>query len=86
MKLSDKQRSFIDTVQWVLIGVLIVLCGIVFIGNGRLKKAHNMHRENMYIRIYNSQRIAELEKKNRELSDSIFRMNQKLKESTVRLD
>ena len=79
MKLSHRQRTFIDIVQWILIGILIVLCGVIFIGNRRLEKHHGKHLENTYIRIYNSHRIADLERENAMLIDSLRNVNARIK-------
>ena len=64
MKLTDRQQRFIDTIQWILIGFLMILCVVVFIGNRNLKKERDIQREETYIKIYESQKIAELENTN----------------------
>lgn len=85
MKLTDKQQKFIDIIQWVLIGVLMMLCVIVFIGNRSLKRERDIHREETYIRIYDSQKIAELEKRNKALYDSLMKKNDKTPESAIEI-
>ena len=85
MRLTDRQQSFIDTVQWLLIGLLMLLCVVVFIGNKNLKRDRDIRRENTYIKIYESKKISELEKKNKALYDSLMKKSDKEPESAIEI-
>lgn len=85
MKLTDKQQKFIDAIQWLLIGLMVLLCMVVFIGNRNLKRERDIQREETYIKIYDSQRIAELEKKNKALYDSLMKKSDKEPESAIEI-
>lgn len=85
MKLTDRQQRFIDTIQWILIGFLMILCVAVFIGNRNLKKERDIQREETYIKMYESQKIAELEKKNKALYDSLMKKSDKTPESAIEI-
>lgn len=85
MKLTDKQQRFIDIIQWVLIGFLMLLCFVVFIGNKNLKRERDIQREDTYIKIYESQKISELEKKNKALYDSLMKKSDKEPESAIEI-
>lgn len=78
MKLSNKQKKIIDIIQWVCIIFLLMVCitGSIF------KKSDNdfikdteYQKEQAYVKIYESQTIESLKKENRELYDSIKRLN-----------
>ena len=78
MKLSDRQKKIIDTIQWICIIFLLMVCitGSIF------KKSDNdfikdteYQKEQAYVKIYESQTIESLKKENRELYDSIKRLN-----------
>ena len=78
MKLSDRQKKIIDIIQWVCIIFLLMVCitGSIF------KKSDNdfikdteYQKEQAYVKIYESQTIESLKKENRELYDSIKRLN-----------
>jgi hypothetical protein len=85
MKLTDKQQRFIDIIQWVLIGFLMLLCFVVFIGNKNLKRERDIQREDTYIKIYESQKISELEKKSKALYDSLMKKSDKEPESAIEI-
>lgn len=74
MKLTDRQQRLVDTAQWVMIGLLMVFCMIVFIGNNNIEREKDFQRQETYIKIYDSHKIVELEKKNAVLTDSIEKM------------
>lgn len=78
MKLSDRQKKIIDIIQWICIIFLLMVCitGSIF------KKPDNdfikdteYQKEQTYVKIYESQTIESLKKENRELYDSIKRLN-----------
>lgn len=78
MKLSDRQKKIIDIIQWICIIFLLMVCitGSIF------KKSDNdfikdteYQKEQAYVKIYESQTIESLKKENRELYDSIKRLN-----------
>ena len=78
MKLSDRQKKIIDIIQWICIIFLLMVCitGSIF------KKSDNdfiknteYQKEQTYVKIYESQTIESLKKENRELYDSIKRLN-----------
>lgn len=78
MKLSDRQKKIIDIIQWICIIFLLMVCitGSIF------KKSDNdfikdteYQKEQAYVKIYESQTIESLKKENRELYDSIRRLN-----------
>ena len=73
MKLTDKQKKWVDIIQWVLIFVLIGVCVFDYCGkhSEEAKVNADIQRENTYMRIYDSQRIESLKKENRALHDSI---------------
>lgn len=75
MALTHKQKLWIDVVQWALIAVLLGICCVVFIGNKNLKHERDIAKEELYIKIYQSQTIEELKKKNKELYDSVMSIN-----------
>ena len=78
MKLSDRQKKIIDIIQWICIIFLLMVCII----GSLFKKSDNdfikdteYQKEQAYVKIYESQTIESLKKKNRELYDSIKRLN-----------
>lgn len=78
MKLSDRQKKIIDIIQWICIIFLLMVC----ITGSLFKKSDNdfikdteYQKEQAYVKIYESQTIESLKKENRELYDSIKRLN-----------
>lgn len=78
MKLSDRQKKIIDIIQWICIIFLLMAC----ITDSIFKKSDNdfvkdteYQKEQTYVKIYESQTIENLRKENRELYDSIRRLN-----------
>lgn len=78
MKLSDRQKKIIDIIQWICIIFLLMVC----ITGSLFKKSNNdfikdteYQKEQAYVKIYESQTIESLKKENRELYDSIRRLN-----------
>lgn len=73
---SNKKQQIIDTIQWILIIGLIGLCGFIYIGKQTVANNEmEERRENTFIKIYESQKISELEKVNKSLHDSIIKLN-----------
>lgn len=85
MKLTDRQQKVIDVIQWILIIILLVICSIVYIGNKQVIKEKEIAKENTYIKIYESQKIAELEKINKALADSLKVKTDKTPESAIEI-
>lgn len=68
---QDKWKHIIDIIQWVLIvGLLFVACFIYF-GKCNSEKEHVIQTEESYVKIYESQKLAALQKENAALYDSI---------------
>ena len=73
MKLTDGQKKIIDVIQWVCIIVLLVLC----IRHSMLSSSEKFisdvdyQKEQTYVKIYESQKLETLKKRNKELYDSI---------------
>lgn len=69
---SNKKQQIIDIIQWILIIGLIGLCCFIYIGKQNVvNNKMEEKQENTFIKIYESQRISELEKVNKALHDSI---------------
>ncbi len=85
MKLTDRQQKVIDVLQWILIIILMVACSVVFIGNKRLIRDKEIAKENTYIKIYESQKLADLEKKNKALYDSLKLKSEKQPENAIEI-
>ena len=85
MALSNKSKRVIDVIQWVLIGVLMFACAVVFFGNEKLKKERDRARDEVYVKIYESQSIEALKKKNKELYDSLQTANSRKPESALEI-
>lgn len=73
MKLTDKQKKWVDIIQWVLILIMLGVCLFdYFVGQREDPRlSAEWQRENTYVKIYDNQRIASLEKENKALYDSI---------------
>lgn len=71
MRLSDKQKKCIDIAQWIMIGILMITCAIVYIGKRNLSKERDIQKDNTYAKIYDSRSIADLKRENRALYDSL---------------
>lgn len=84
MTLTKRQRNIIDVAQWILIGIMLFVCTVVYVGNVKLSNEDRvLKKESTYIKIYSDHRINELEKENKELADSLLKITEKLKETTV---
>jgi hypothetical protein len=74
-KITDKT---IDIIQWVFVILLLTLLIIQGINYNTIKKqlvvSEEYNKENTYIRIYESQKLNELKKQNKELYDSISKL------------
>ena len=76
-------NTFNEVLQWTLITLMLILCAVILVRNyNAIDESENLRRENSYIKIYSSQRAAELSKKNKELNDSILILNEKLEKYT----
>lgn len=87
MAMSNRVIRLIDAVQWIFIGVLMVVCSVVFIGNRKLVKQKEINKEQTYVKIYESQEIESLRKENKELRDSLMvetEKNKLIKQKTSR--
>jgi uncharacterized protein YxeA len=79
MGFKEIYNRFNEVLQWTLITLTLILCAVILVRNGNaIDESENLRRENSYIKIYSSQRAAELSKKNKELNDSILILNEKL--------
>ena len=78
MKITKIPKKIIDILQWVLIAVvfgLLVTQGLKYNEAKRqLVTEEEYNKENTYVRIYQSQEISKLKKQNRELYDSITKL------------
>lgn len=76
MKLSDNVKKIIDILQWVIIALSIVACIFIYKNNNKIVSDNIIQSNNeRYIKIYDSQKISSLEKENKELYDSIKKLN-----------
>ena len=83
MGFKEIYNRFNEVLQWTLIIVMLIMCAVILVRNGNaIDESENLRRENAYIKIYSSQRAAELSKKNKELNDSILILNEKLGKCT----
>lgn len=84
MKISERTKNIIDILQWILIIISIGACFYIYFNKKETNTQEIIQEQNdRYVKIYDSQRIASLEKENKELYDSI----QKLKnvESAIQI-
>lgn len=87
MAMSNRVIKLIDAVQWIFIGVLMVVCSVVFIGNRKLVNQKEINKDQTYVKIYESQEIESLRKENKELRDSLMvetEKNKLIKQKTSR--
>lgn len=72
-------QKTIDIIQWIFIIALIVMLVIQGVNYQQAKKdlvtSAEYNKENTYVRIYESQRLDKLKRENRELYDSIKKLN-----------
>ena len=66
-----------------LLFVLAIACFVVFMGNRQIKREREIAKEETYIKIYESQTIEQLKKKNKELYDSLMVVSDKKPESAI---
>ena len=70
--MSIRKQKIIDVIQWILIISLIGVCAYIYFGNNSLhEKDKEIRTEKTYLKIYESQKIHDLEKINKLLYDSI---------------
>ena len=75
MGVKVSKQQVIDTIQWIAIIVLILLCACIYVGNQKHKIALEEERkQTTYTKIYESQRLSKLKKENEILYDSIKKM------------
>ena len=71
-------KKTIDVLQWILIVLLLGLLTVQGINykkiNEQLITSEEYNKENTYVRIYQSKKINELKKENKELYDSISKL------------
>lgn len=75
MAFTEKHKTLIDIIQWVMIALLIATCVYVFIGKRNAIRERDIAKDEAYIKIYQTQTIEDLKKKNKELYDSITSMS-----------
>lgn len=69
---KNKIQVIVDIIQWILIIVLIFVIGFMWYKKHNTTIDENVVKtEQNYVKIYESQKISELEKENKELYDSI---------------
>ena len=85
MAISNKTKKIIDITQWLIIGILLVACAVVFIGNKKLKERQHVINDETYIKIYESQAIETLKKKNKALYDSLMVERGRKPESAIEI-
>ena len=66
-----------------LLFVLAIACFVVFMGNRQIKHEREIAKEETYIKIYESQTIEQLKKKNKKLYDSLMVVSDKKPESAI---
>lgn len=72
MKLTDKQKKIIDIIQWICIIVLLAICiRHSFKSSEHFISDTDYQKEQTYVKIYESQKLETLKKKNKELYDSL---------------
>ena len=71
MALTEKHWKLIDVIQWLLILLMAVVGIVLFLGRNDVKRERELAKDETYVRIYESQTIEALKKKNRELYDSL---------------
>ncbi|MBP5458107.1 MAG: hypothetical protein J6Y37_16585, partial [Paludibacteraceae bacterium] len=85
MRLTDKQGKVLDALQWAMIAVLAVLCVSIHIGQKYGGEGREVAKETTYMKIYESQKISELKKKNKALYDSVTKLSSMKPESAVEI-
>ena len=72
---ENEKHKMVDIIQWILIIVLSVYC--VYLGreNKKMNEYYEIKKENTYLKIYDSQAIEELKNQNKQLYDSIKKLN-----------
>ena len=85
MALTDKSKRIIDVIQWIFIALLVSACIVVFIGKKNIARERHILKEEAYIKIYQTQTIEELKKKNKELYDSVTALSDREPESALQI-
>lgn len=65
------RKKIIDVVQCILIIVLIFIACFIYFSKANIKSEKIMQTEDTYVKVYESQKLAALEKENANLYDSI---------------
>lgn len=65
------RKKIIDIVQWILIIVLVCISCLIYFSKSNIKTEKEIQTETTYVKVYESQRLAALEKENKILYDSI---------------
>lgn len=66
-----------------LVALLVGACCVVFMGNRQVRHDKDIAKDETYIKIYESQAIETLKKKNKELYDSLMTVSDKKPESAI---
>ena len=74
MAMSEKTKKWIDIIQWVLILLLVSMCVGGYYKRKLYEKEDEYQKEQTYVKIYESQQIEALRKKNQELADSVKKL------------
>ena len=85
MKLTEKQKKYIDVAQWILVVLLLIICAVVYVGKKHGEDEKDIKKEETYIKIYESQKISELKKKNKALYDSLKVLSEYKPESAIEI-
>lgn len=77
MQMGENTKKVIDIIQWVLIAFLLGFCIYTYHRANILGEKYNdndIKKQNSFVRIYDSQTLANLKKENKELYDSIKKL------------
>lgn len=83
MESTGKYKKLSVLLRIGLVALLVGACCVVFMGNERVRRDKNVAKEKTYIKIYDSQAIEALKRKNKELYDSLMVVSDKEPESAV---
>lgn len=83
MENAGKYRKLSVLLRIGLVALLIGACCVVFMGNRQTRRDKDIAKEETYIKIYESQAIEALKKKNKELYDSLMVASDKEPESAI---
>ncbi len=83
MENTGKNKRLSVLLRIGLVALLIGACCVVFMGNRQVRRDKDIVKEETYIKIYESQAIEALKKKNKELYDSLMVASDKQPESAI---